>query len=212
MGSMASTQSRVAYSRMQALYNADAIAYGAVTTRGFVGSREPELPRTASVPAGDYVAKRNAYSYYVSIDPAGEIAWSSGTFSRSGRPDAHVVEVLASWTPDVYKAYLRKRGVSYVIAGEGDFDLSVAAEKLGDLFGIRRMLVCGGGVTDGAFLSAGLIDELSVVFAPVASGQSGVATMFDESRFAAAGALRAFTLDKVERLDGDGLHLVYVAR
>ena len=75
-------------------------------------------------------------------------------------------------------------------AGEGELDLCHAVERLGSLFGIRRLLVCGGGVADMAFLSAGLVDELSVVVAPVASGERRVATIFDESPLAALGLPR----------------------
>lgn len=35
----AATPARAAYSRMQVEFGADAVAYGAVTTKGFVGSR-----------------------------------------------------------------------------------------------------------------------------------------------------------------------------
>lgn len=37
----AASPARAAYSRMQVEFGADAVAYGAVTTKGFVGSRPP---------------------------------------------------------------------------------------------------------------------------------------------------------------------------
>lgn len=211
MGSSAAGGSLAAYARMQQGFNADAIAYGSTTTKGFVGSKKPMLSSAVHVASGDFVAVRDAASYYVSIDPAGEIAWRSGTFRRAGRPDAHVIELLTELTPEAYKTYLCERGVSYIVAGSTQLDLPMAMRKLKELFGIERLLLCGGGVTDGAFLSAGLIDELSVVVAPVTSGQAGVSTIFDESHFS-KGAVRAFKLVKAERVDGDGLHLVYRAK
>lgn len=201
--------SRVAYARMQNEFGADAIAYGAVTTKGFVGGAVSDLPSAdGEVSAGDFAAPHAESAYYISIDPAGEISWPSATFRCPGKPDSHVIELLAEATPSAYRAYLRSRGVSYVVAGKRDLDLALAVRKLGELFGIKRVLVCGGGVADLSFLAAGVLDELSLVVAPVASGERGVATVFDESPFARGGGF-AFLLASVERIEGDGVHLTY---
>lgn len=207
----ASLGSRGAYGELREGLDADATAYGTVTTRGFIGSGLPRTDPGAAVPEGDFVADgaSEASSYYVSLDPEGTLAWDSATFRRPGRGDAHVVELLARSTPAPYRAYLRERGISYVVTGERELDLPLACEKLRQLFGIERLLVCGGGIADAAFLSAGLIDELSVVFAPVASGERDVATIFDEAPFAPSSP-RPFRLERTERVAGDGLHVVWV--
>lgn len=69
------------------------------------------------VPDGDYVAETGWDLYYVSLDTLGEITWNSGTYKRAGRPDSHVIEMLTESTPLTYRAYLRKQGVSYILAG-----------------------------------------------------------------------------------------------
>lgn len=234
----AAVPSRSAYGRMQAEFGADALVYGSVTAKGFAGGpfRTPAvIDGTAENPEdtpediptvsdGDHVTVRiesedesgnptgaAPSSYCVSIDPHGEVGWQTGTLRRAGKPDAHVIEVVCENGTQAYRAYLREHGVSYVVAGRDHIDLALALKKLRGLFSIERVLVCGGGVTDGAFLAAGLIDELSIVVAPLASGERGVATIFDESDVA-PGRLRAFALERAERLDGDGLHLVYRAR
>lgn len=199
---------RAAYAQLQGSFGADAIAYGAVTTEGFEGADAPEVDATADVPAGDYVAPHREDRFYVSIDPAGEIAWQSATYRRTGHDDAHVIEVLTASTPRGYRAYLRDRGISYVLAGKDTLNLPLALEKLRSLFGIERMLVCGGGKTDMSFLAAGVLDELSLVLSPTVSGEPGVASVFDEMTRAAASS-HAFELERMERLPGDGLHLIY---
>lgn len=206
----ASAGSLGVYVALQKGFGADAVAYGSVTTKGFVGAGHPRVDVPASVPDGDYVAAgaANATSFYVSVDPAGEIAWQSGTFRRAGRPDAHVVELLTEATSAAYRAYLCEHGVSYVVAGERELDLAFACEKLVSLFGIEHVLVCGGGIADQSFMAAGVLDELSVVFAPVATGEQGVATIFDQASFAPA-APHAFTLFSANRVEGDGLHVVW---
>lgn len=206
----AASRARTEYGRLQGSFDVDAIAYGAVTTEGFVGAGAPVFTSTVAVKQGDYVAPHTERSYYVSIDPDYRIAWPSGTYRRAGRAPQHVIEVLREDIPSGYLSFLRDRGVSYVLAGARALDLPLAMEKLRLLFGIRRLLVCGGGATDAAFLAAGLIDELSIVMAPVASGERGVATIFDESPFAPA-TPRAFHLERADRIEHDGLHLIYKA-
>jgi len=58
---------------------------------------------------------------------------------------------------------LQKSGVSYIVAGKSSVNLAKAAHQLRKHFGIRRLLVEGGGHIDGAFLQAGLVDEVSLL-------------------------------------------------
>ena len=46
-------------------------------------------------------------------------------------------------------------------------------------FGVERMAVVCGGHINGAFLAAGLIDEVSMMFAPAIDGRAGFAASFD---------------------------------
>lgn len=206
----ASSGSLGVYVALQKGFGADAVAYGSVTTKGFVGAGHPHVDVGTNVPEGDYVAAgaADAASYYVSLDSAGEIAWPSGTFRRAGRPDVHVIELLTEETPAAYRAYLCERGASYVVAGAHELDVALACEKLAELFGIKHLLVCGGGIADQSFLAAGALGELSVVFVPVATGDRNVATIFDAAPFAPA-APHAFALASAERVGGDGLHVVW---
>ena len=108
-----------------------------------------------------------------------------------------------------YLAYLRRVGVSYVLAGRGGFDAELALEKLQELFGVQRALLMGGGITDGTFAAAGCVDELSLVIAPVAEVQSGQPSLFETVRGLRADPLQ-FELAEVRRLPASGLWLHYV--
>lgn len=68
-----------------------------------------------------------------------------------------------------YRAYLRKCGVSYILAGKAELDCEMAMGKLHRLFHIERLLICGGGAVDWTFLQADMVDELSLVLSPVTS-------------------------------------------
>lgn len=169
------------YARICSEYQADAWLYGMVTTKEFTQGRKPELDSVTEVPDGDFVAENDAALYYVSVDTQGEIGWESGIFRKAGRPDAHVIEVLTERTAPAYRAYLRKRGVSYILAGSEMLDSKIVAEKLYRLFGIGTLLICGGGTINWTFLQQGAVDELSLLLAPAADGNPDSVTVFEKS-------------------------------
>lgn len=197
------------YGRIRTEYQADAWLYGTVTTKEFTGWRKPELDFEAEVPDGDFVAEAQAALYYVSVDTQGEIGWESGTFRKAGRPDAHVIEVLTEQTPAAYRAYLRKHGVSYILAGSKLLDSKLAVEKLYRLFGIDTLLICGGGTINWTFLQQGAVDELSLLLAPVADGNPDSVTVFERSPLLSSSRPAAFQLKSIERLKDNGVRLVY---
>jgi len=53
-------------------------------------------------------------------------------------------------------------------------DLAQAVSLLGQHFGIRRLLLEGGGHINGAFLEAGLVDELSLLVVPGIDGRHDI--------------------------------------
>ena len=197
------------YGRLRREMKGDAWLYGTVTTKEFVGEKKPDYSDISSVPEGDYVAADQAELYYVSLDTAGEIPWESGTYSAKGRPDAHVIEILTESTPKGYRDYLRSRKVSYILAGKKELDCRVAAEKLRQLFGIRKLLICGGGGVNWTFLQAGVADELSLVLSPAADGEPGFPSVFERMGYLPAGVTAEFSLKEINRLVGDGVQLVY---
>ena len=197
------------YGRIRTEYQADAWLYGTATMKEFSEGREPELEAVTEVPDGDFVAEAGAALYCASIDVHGEIGWESGTFRKAGRPDAHVIEVLTEQTPAAYRAYLRKQGVSYILAGAEKLDCKLAAEKLYRLFGIGTLLICGGGTINWTFLQQEAVDELSLLIAPAADGNPDSVSVFEKMAFLPPCDPVTFRLKNIERLKGDGIRLVY---
>jgi riboflavin biosynthesis pyrimidine reductase len=74
---------------------------------------------------------------------------------------------------------LRQKGISYVVAGKSSVDLRKAVDQLGKYFGIRTLLLEGGGHINGAFLQAGLVDELSLLVVPGIDGRHHIPALFD---------------------------------
>lgn len=225
MGCDAAAESRSAYVRIRTDYAADAVLYGSVTALAFAGNPAPQTLDGVVVPEGDFLEHatcKPSEEYVIALDPQGEIWWRDPVLRRAGRPDARVIEVVNSATPKSFLAYLRNVGVPYLIAGDTDLDCTVMTDKLERLLGIDTLLVCGGGKTDWALLQAGCVDEVSVVFAPVASGEAGVATIFDTMSLSRDAHRQnnkdrcnqpmVLSLQSVERVEGDGIHVVWSAR
>ena len=80
-------------------------------------------------------------------------------------------------------------------------------EKIGARLGVRTLLLEGGGRINGGMLEAGLIDEVSLLVAPVADGHIGAPSLFDAD--GELGRTRRLVLDQVERRAGDMLWLRY---
>ena len=57
--------------------------------------------------------------------------------------------------------------IPYIFAGETEIDIKVALGKLKTLIGINSILLEGGSIVNGYFQRAGVIDELSLVVAPI---------------------------------------------
>lgn len=191
------------YGALRSTFGCTATLYGTTTALEFAGGEAAELSRPKQLlPYTDYKAPAGERDYLVAVDARGRIGWQSGTFSRPGRPDMHVVELLTEQAAPEYLEYLRERGISYIVAGKSRVDFKLGLRRLHELFGIDRIMLAGGGLINGALLDAGCVDELSVVVAPVIDGGDG-AVLFD--RCGSAG----LELIESRQLNGGGMWLRY---
>ena len=74
---------------------------------------------------------------------------------------------------------LKKKKISYIVSGKNSVDLAEAVKQLRKHFGIRRLLLEGGGHINGGFLQAGLVDEVSVLTVPGIDGRHDIPAVFD---------------------------------
>ncbi len=123
----------------------------------------------------------------------------------------HVVMILTEAAPDAHLDALRRAGVSYLFGGAEHIDLALVLEKLASTFGIRRLLVEGGGRINGSFLYAGLVDELSLLLAPAVDGLMGAPALFDHEGAADDATAKSLklTLKSHEAMDGGVLWMMY---
>jgi riboflavin biosynthesis pyrimidine reductase len=173
-----SSEARRHYEQVHASYDPDGWLCGRVTMEPFAKRvrSEAEVAREYSggAPREDVVAPGEHESFAFAIDPSGRLAWESNDIDGD-----HVVAILSERVSDEYLAFLRERGVSYLLAGARDVDLVAALEKIGARFGVRTLMLEGGGRINGGMLRAGLIDEVSLLVAPIADGRIGTPALFD---------------------------------
>lgn len=183
---------------------ADAWLVGRVTMQEFSAKKKPKLPvgRT-KIEKKDFVAQHSK-TYAVVIDPSGKCFWNNNMVSTE-----HVIEVLSEKVSQTYLRHLQDKKVSYIFAGKDKLNLAVTLEKLYRLFNINTVRIDGGGHVNGSFLKAGLIDEFSLVLAPVADGTIGSPTVFESAAGYRGRKATQFKLKSVKRIYDDFLWLRY---
>ncbi len=85
-------------------------------------------------------------------------------------------------------------------------------KKLYELFHIEKVLICGGGIVNWSFLRAGMIDELSLVLAPMTDGGSGSASLFTQIPSFTEGKPVEFVLKGMRKIGDGGLYLNYLTQ
>ena len=184
---------------------ADAWLVGRITMEEFSSKKKHRMPTDhAKIPKVDYVADRKAKMFAIVIDPKGKCFWDSNMVSTE-----QVIEVLTERVSTQYLAHLREKEVSYIFGGKKELDLKLVLNKLHKLFGIKRVRIDGGGHVNGAFLKARLIDEFSLVLAPIADGTIGSLSVFDVERGYGKRRATHFKLKSVKRIYKDFLWIRY---
>ena len=187
------------YERIHDRYAADGWMCGRITMEPFAGGVRSENDVAREHDGNireDFIASGQFESYAFAIDPSGRLAWSSNAVNGD-----HVVAIVSEKVADDYLRFPRERGVSYLLAGAKNIDFDVALRKIHERFGVKTLLLEGGGRINGSLLGAGLVDEISLILAPVTDGRIGTPALFDVEGPATPQRL---VLEKAESLE-DGL-------
>ncbi len=186
---------------------------GRVTTDdNFTFYQKPDLDENAAVvPEGDFLAQPDFGMFYVSIDPHGRLGWKNSTLHYVDTT-AHVIEVLTEQAGNSYKAFLRKLGISYIIAGKTELDLHLVLSKLKEKFHIETLMLGGGGVLNWSFLQAGLCDEISIVLAAAADAGPDTPPVFRAKEGLSQNKPLGFSLTEAKVMTGDSIWLRYTVR
>jgi 2,5-diamino-6-(ribosylamino)-4(3H)-pyrimidinone 5'-phosphate reductase len=185
---------------------ADAWLVGRVTMQEFSSKNTYPVDQGKNdIPQEDFVADQPTKTFAVVIDPSGKCFWDTNMVSTE-----HVIEVLTGKVPVGYLEHLRSKNVSYIFGGNETLDLDLVLRKLYQLFGIKTVRIDGGGHVNGSFLKAGLIDEFSLVLAPVADGTIGSPTVFEVEEGYGNRKATHFKIKSVNQIYEDFLWIRYL--
>lgn len=192
------------------LLNGDAWMCGRITLQKdfaeYAEQKQFKAARDASVDKWTVHVASKTGSYAVAADTLGKIFWKTSEIDGD-----HIIALLTEQVSSEYLSMLRDRGVSYIVSGTKTLDFAKALNALHEDFGIEKLLLEGGGHINGALLSAGLVDEVSLVLLPGLDGRHEISASFDGRKTEAADAFR-LKLKSVTPRDNDILWLRYLVR
>jgi riboflavin biosynthesis pyrimidine reductase len=197
------------YERLHEELDGDAWLVGRVTGQEFANRSAYPSEVGEGYAREPWIARPDASAYGIVLDARGKIAW--GRSEIGGDP---LVVALTEQVADAHLAGLRADGVSYVFAGAKWIDLSIALDVLNKRLGIKRLLLEGGGTINGAFLRAGLVDEISLIINAAVDGSRGAPSVFDSSgeKGSASAPIESLTLKSSQVLAGGAIWLRYDVR
>jgi riboflavin biosynthesis pyrimidine reductase len=162
------------YERIHESFEADGWIVGRKTMSEMAKGSERAIANASKVAREAHPGNRNGRKLAIGIDPSGRVHYGKDNVGGD-----HAVAVLGEQVTDTHLAELRTDGVSYVFAGPKGDDLAAAMERIGSIFGVRKLLLEGGGNINGAFLKHKLIDEFSTLIFPGVDGVAGTQSIVD---------------------------------
>lgn len=177
------------YYRLNRELKADGFICGRVTMEGsFTGGWHPDLSKYKPVHHDmdkkmDFIVDDLSGFYAVAFDTHGKLGWKSNKIidpdGDPGYDGAQIIEVLSEDVDERYLGYLESMKIPYIFAGENSIDVELALFKLKNIIGCHTLLLEGGSIINGAFERVGVIDELSLVVAPVVAGKDSKPLLMD---------------------------------
>ncbi len=123
--------------------------------------------------------------------------------------DAPTILAVSKDAPADRVAAIQERGAKIISAGRGRFvDLPRLMKILYQDFGIRRLLVEGGGTVHRSMIAADLYDELHLILCPFVIGGASSITPVQRGAFWPKGEIPKYRLERADR-HGDYLYVVY---
>ena len=184
----------------------DGFICGRVTMEGsFTGGWYPDLTKYESVQKDiyekvDFVPDKRSGFYAVAFDTHGKLGWKSNRIEDPdgdpGYDGAQIIEVLSEDVDERYLSYLKTVEIPYIFAGKDFIDVELALFKLRNIIGCENLLLEGGSILNGAFERAGVVDELSLVVAPIVADKDSQPLFMNSN-------IMNFELLKAENFDGN---------
>ncbi len=163
------------YERTGASLRGDAWVCGRTTMQLHFAEKRRFAPKSRKRAGTQLVhVARRTRSYAIAVDTRGTLQWASNEIDGD-----HLICIVSERVTTDYLTMLRRKKISYIVTGPAMVDLGRAVRLLRKHFGIKRLLLEGGGNINGGFIDARLIDEISLLIVPAIDGRSGIPTVFD---------------------------------
>ncbi len=139
-------------------------------------------------------------------DSRGRTRWSD-----SWRDCPHwkkLIVLVSKKTPKKYLKKLKKKGIEYISAGKDHVDLREALKKLAEKYNVIKVECQGGGELNGVLLREKLVDEISVVVAPLVVGGTAP-SLFDGPKLGGLNDVTTLRLREAKHLKNGIMLLKY---
>ncbi len=110
------------------------------------------------------------------------------------------VALCSGETPKEHLKYLEAEQIEYILAGHTQVDIRQALDALSDRYQTRRVRLDSGGILNGVFLRAGLVNEVSLVISPALVGGTSPMTMFVAPDLTSEEGVIPLTLMQIEKV------------
>src|ERR1700685_1583343 len=142
------------FEKTAASFGVNSWLVGTHTMKEFAAKSRRLKAAKQTVPRGDYLANPSATRFAMGTDAKGDLR-----FSKNEVGGDHVVLLVTRLVSNDYLTHLRSAKVSYLFCGRKHLNLSIALTKIRARLGIRRLMLEGGGIFNGAMLKEGKGDE-----------------------------------------------------
>ena len=146
--------------------------------------------------------KNDATGYEIVIDSKGKLLWEDAS-----EMDKPYLIITFEQVSKEYLDYLDGQHISWIAVGKDKPDLAAASEILAEKFGVSRMAVVGGPIINTAFLTSGLLDEISILMGAGIDGRGGMPAVFDG--LDKNSKVISLTLDSVQKFQSGAVWLRY---
>lgn len=185
------------YEKAHKTFDSNAWICGRVTMeKDFAEGVYQKQKGSARIAKEDFIAEHKAETFAIAVDASGKLAWKTASIDGD-----HIIEVLTEKVNGNYLKYLQEKGISYIFCGKSEIDFRLMLKKLGKLFPIKTLMLEGGGHLNGSLINEGLIDELSLLYIPIADTTPGAQTIFELGEGLKKHPVHPFKLHKVKQKD-----------
>lgn len=151
----------------------------------FTGGYYPDLAKYNPKEKRDFIPDNLSGFYAVAFDTNGRLGWKSNKIidpdGDPGYDGAQIIEILSENVDERYLGFLEEMEIPYIFAGKDKIDVELALFKLKNIMGIDTLLLEGGSIINGAFQRADVIDELSLVVAPITADKDDKPLFMDST-------------------------------